>query len=189
MAELGVVLATFGSAVTADDVPAYLASVRGGRDIPADLIAEFKRRYELIGRSPLIEITAAQCAALQALLDAERGAHATLVVAGMLHSAPTLTDALDTLASDRTRRIVVVVLAPQYSSIILAGYERTVNAWRAAHPDVDVHIAGAWHLMPGVDRRARGACRRGARRSRSSGPPPDSDHLHRAQPPPAGRRP
>ena len=71
MPQLGVVLATFGSAVTAEDVPAYLASVRGGREVPEDLIEEFRRRYDLIGRSPLIDITQAQCAALQSLLDSE----------------------------------------------------------------------------------------------------------------------
>jgi ferrochelatase len=148
MAHLGVVLATFGSAVTADDVPAYLASVRGGREVPGDLIAEFRRRYDLIGRSPLIDITQAQCAALQTLLDSESDRNDTRVVAGMLHSDPSLTDALDTLASGGARRIIVVVLAPQYSPIILAGYERTVASWRALHPEVDVHIAGAWHLLP-----------------------------------------
>jgi ferrochelatase len=147
MAQLGVVLATFGSAVTADDVPAYLKSVRGGREVPEDLIEEFRRRYGLIGRSPLIDITQAQCAALQALLDADHGHHVR-VVAGMLHSEPSLTGALDALAAAGIGRIVVVALAPQYSPIILAGYERTVASWRAEHPDVDVHIAGAWHLIP-----------------------------------------
>ncbi len=148
MAQLGIVLATFGSAVTADDVPAYLASVRGGREVPADLIDEFRRRYDLIGRSPLIDITRAQCAALQAVLDSRDGGGDTCVVAGMLHSDPWLSDALDTLAGAGIRRIVVVVLAPQYSPIILAGYERAVAAWRAGHPEVDVRIAGAWHLIP-----------------------------------------
>jgi protoporphyrin/coproporphyrin ferrochelatase len=148
MAPLGVVLATFGSAVTADDVPAYLASVRGGREVPADLIEEFRRRYDLIGRSPLIDITQAQCAALQAFLDAEDGRQDTRVVAGMLHSEPSLTGALNSLADGGATRIVVVALAPQYSPIILAGYERTVASWRAAHPEIDVHIAGAWHLVP-----------------------------------------
>jgi ferrochelatase len=148
MAQLGVVLATFGSAVTADDVPAYLASVRGGREVPEDLIEEFRRRYDLIGRSPLIDITEAQSAALQALLDADGAAHDTRVVAGMLHSEPSLTRALDSLAAGGARSIIVVALAPQYSPIILAGYERTVTAWRAEHPEVGVHIAGAWHLTP-----------------------------------------
>ncbi len=147
MPPLGVVLATFGSAVTAEDVPAYLSSVRGGRDVPADLIEEFRHRYDLIGRSPLIDITQAQCAALQEVLDAGAGG-ATRVVAGMLHSEPSLSGALDSLADGGAERIVVVALAPQYSPIILAGYERTVAVWRAAHSDVDVHIAGAWHLMP-----------------------------------------
>jgi protoporphyrin/coproporphyrin ferrochelatase len=147
MAPLGVVLATFGSAVTAEDVPAYVSSVRGGREVPADLIDEFRHRYDLIGRSPLIDITQAQCAALQAVLNA-KAADATRVVAGMLHSEPSLPGALDSLADDGVTRIVVIALAPQYSPIILAGYERTVAAWRATHPDIDVHIAGAWHLMP-----------------------------------------
>ena len=148
MAQLGVVLATFGSAVTADDVPAYLASVRGGREVPADLIVEFRRRYDLIGRSPLIDITQAQAAALQELLDSASDPRDTRVVAGMLHSDPSLTGALDALAADGARRIVVLVLAPQYSPIILAGYERTVASWRSARTDVEVRIAGAWHLVP-----------------------------------------
>ena len=148
MAPLGVVLATFGSAVTADDVPAYLASVRGGREVPADLIDEFRRRYDLIVRSPLIDITEAQGRALQTLLDTADRASGARVVVGMLHSAPSLPDALDLLDADGIRRTVVIVLAPQYSPIILAGYERTVATWSGAHPDVDIHIAGAWHLLP-----------------------------------------
>jgi protoporphyrin/coproporphyrin ferrochelatase len=148
MAQLGVVLATFGSAITSDDVPAYMASVRGGREASADLIDEFRRRYDLIGRSPLIDITHEQARALQTLLDAELGAGDAHVAPGMLHSDPSLPSALDSVRAAGAQRIVVVVLAPQYSPIILAGYERAVAAWSAAHPAVDVHIAGAWHLIP-----------------------------------------
>jgi len=147
VAQLGVVLATFGSAITADDVPAYLSSVRGGQPVPPDLIDEFRRRYDLIGRSPLIDITQEQVRELQSLLDSRTGADAA-VTAGMLHSEPSLPSALDQIRARGARRIVVVVLAPQYSPIILAGYERSVAAWSAEHPDVDVHIAGAWHLLP-----------------------------------------
>jgi ferrochelatase len=147
VAQLGVVLATFGSAVTADDVPAYLASVRGGRAVPPDLIAEFQRRYDLISRSPLIDITRDQARELQSLLDSA-SSDGSMVVPGMLHSAPWLTDALDALRAGGAAHIVVVVLAPQYSPIILAGYERAVAAWSADHPEVDIRIAGAWHLIP-----------------------------------------
>ncbi len=148
MAQLGVVLATFGSAVTADDVPAYMASVRGGREASPELIDEFRRRYNLIGRSPLIDITREQAHALQTLLDSDASTSDAVVTPGMLHSEPSLASALDAVHADGGQRIVVVVLAPQYSPIILAGYERAVAAWSAAHADVDVHIAGAWHLIP-----------------------------------------
>src|SRR4029077_1012130 len=83
----------------------------------------------------------------QVLLDRSSDEGDTRVVAGMLHSAPRLSHTLDALAAGVSRRIVVVVLSPQYSPIILAGYERAVDAWRAEHPDVDVRIAGAWHLI------------------------------------------
>jgi ferrochelatase len=148
MAQLGVVLATFGSAVTSDDVPAYMASVRGGREASSELIDEFRRRYDLIGRSPLIDITLDQAAALQAILDTDMGTGEAVVVPGMLHSDPSLASALDTVHAAGSQHIVVVVLAPQYSPIILAGYERAVATWSQAHPDADVHIAGAWHLTP-----------------------------------------
>jgi ferrochelatase len=148
VSQIGVVLATFGSAVTADDVPAYLSSVRGGREVPPDLIDEFRRRYDLIGRSPLIDITRDQGRALQAQLDAHDDIDNAVVTPGMLHSDPSLSSALDDVLARGARQIIVLVLAPQYSPIILAGYERTVAAWSAAHPDADVHTARAWHVLP-----------------------------------------
>jgi len=147
-ARTGVVLMTFGSAVTGDDVPAYLASVRAGRAVPDDVIAEFKRRYAVIGRSPLIDITRAQADALQTLLDATEP-DAFRVAFGMLHSDPRLAGAVDGLVRDGVARIVAIVLAPQYSPIILAGYEREIAAARERHRDVEIRIAPAWHLSDG----------------------------------------
>ena len=141
----GVLLLTFGSAVTADQVPAYLASVRAGRAVPDELIAEFQRRYERIGRSPLLDITEAQAAALQRALDSAHGSGAFRVAMGLLHAAPGIDTAVQDLARDGATRILAVLLAPQYSSIIMAGYERAVAAARFAHPAIDIHIAGAWH--------------------------------------------
>ncbi len=64
---------TFGSAVTSADVPAYLRSVRGGGEPSAELVEEFTRRFDVIGRSPLIDITLAQAAALERRLDDRPG--------------------------------------------------------------------------------------------------------------------
>jgi ferrochelatase len=47
------------------------------------------------------------------------------------------------------QQIIAVVLAPQYSPLILSGYERAMalHAPQAA-PGVPVRVAGAWHLTP-----------------------------------------
>jgi len=148
-APTGVLLMTFGSAQTAAEVPAYLASVRGGRPAPDDLIAEFQRRYELIGYSPLVRITQAQGQALQEDLDRRHGRGAYRVEVGMLHSEPTIDAAMRRLAEAGCRRVLGVVLSPQWSPIIMGGYSRALEA---AAPQLGVHgeatMAGPWHLEP-----------------------------------------
>lgn len=144
----GVLLLTFGSAVTSADVPEYLRSVRGGREPAIEVVDEFRMRYDVIGRSPLIDITLAQTTALQELLDRDHGAGAFVVRAGMQHSDPRIAVAVDELVALGARTVVGVVLAPQYSPIILAGYERAAAAARDAHPDLDLLVAGPWHTDP-----------------------------------------
>jgi protoporphyrin/coproporphyrin ferrochelatase len=145
---VGVLLLTFGSAVTSADVPAYLRSVRGGREPSDELIAEFSRRFDLIGRSPLIDITLEQAAALQRALVERDGPGSFRVAAGMLHSAPRVEDSLRTLVDGGAASVIAIVLAPQYSPLILSGYECTLDSC-AAHvaPGIPVRIAGAWHLV------------------------------------------
>jgi len=144
-----VLLMTYGSAVTADDVPAYLRSVYRGRDPDPELVAEFQRRYRLVGRSPLVDITEAQAAALQDLLDAEHGAGRYLVAVGMLHSRPWIRDGVARLAEAGVRRLVGIVLAPQYSPIIMGGYGRAVDAAAGAlGTGAVVTVAGPWHDTP-----------------------------------------
>jgi ferrochelatase len=62
----GVLLMTYGSpsSLEREDIRAYLARVRGGREPDAELVDEFTRRYQVIGGSPLIPITRAQAAGL-----------------------------------------------------------------------------------------------------------------------------
>jgi ferrochelatase len=143
----GVLLMTFGSAVTADEVPAYLRSVRGGSDADPELIAEFQRRFHRIGRSPLIDITGEQTTLLQQRLDSLHGKDAYTVAMGMQHSAPSIDDAAAALIAGHCDRIVGVVLAPQYSPLILAGYERALERVRRAHPGTAIAVAGAWHTV------------------------------------------
>ena len=146
---IGVLLLTFGSAVTSADVPEYLRSVRGGSDASDELITEFRRRFDVIGRSPLIDITLAQAAALEALLSTQHAQGEFVVRAGMLHSTPRVADALREAMDAGARRCIAIVLAPQYSPLILGGYERTLRAVAADTGVAEPRVAGAWHRTAG----------------------------------------
>ena len=146
----GVLLMTFGSPATLDDLPAYLASVRGGRPATDDVVSEFRRRYEIIGGSPLLRITRAQAAAVERRLNEEACAGERYVVGvGMRHAPPLIADALAELAAVGARRVAAVIMSPQYSPIIMGGYHRAVDAARERVPDVEVTVAGAWHRHEG----------------------------------------
>ena len=141
----GVLLMTYGSPRDLDDVPAYLSRVRGGRPVDPALAAEFTRRYRVIGGSPLIPITRTQAKALE-----ERLGGWARVEVGMRFSDPTIEEGLRTLTADGAGEVAAIVLSPQYSPLLMGGYERAVAVAREALADAApvVCTAGAWHLEP-----------------------------------------
>ena len=146
-APIGVVLMSFGSAATIDDVPAYLERVRGA-PAPAEVVEEMQRRYRVIGGSPLTRITGEQADALEARLnEGEPGAYRVAV--GMRNAPPFIADALQSLAAEGVRRIVCLILSPQYSPIIMGGYLTAVDAAKASLPaGCEPRVAGSWHTLP-----------------------------------------
>src|SRR5438034_839046 len=148
-APTGVLLMTFGSAQTAGEVPAYLRSVRGGGDPDPAVVAEFQRRYQLVGWSPLVRITREQGEALQRELDEEVGPGRYVVAVGMLHSEPRVEESVRALAAAGVGRLVGIVLSPQYSALIMGGYDRALADAAARHlPGAEVRVAGPWHTTP-----------------------------------------
>ncbi|MBI4299020.1 MAG: ferrochelatase [Chloroflexi bacterium] len=147
---VGVVLMSFGSPATLEDVPAYMASVRGGRPAAGELVTEFQRRYRVVGGSPLIRITLEQASALEVSLNAEAGKKGSYrVVVGMRHAPPLISEALTKLASEGIKRVIAIILSPQYSPIIMGGYHRAVEeASSVLGPYATVRVAGAWHQLP-----------------------------------------
>jgi ferrochelatase len=144
-ARRGVLLMTYGSpdSLTRDDVGAYLTRVRGGREPDEGLLVEFTRRYVVIGGSPLIEITGRQAAALEARLGWP-------VATGMRFSAPSIEDGLRSLADRGVQLVIAIILSPQFSPLLMGGYERDLKAARAAigDPAPNVVVAAAWHTEP-----------------------------------------
>ncbi len=149
MTTTGVVLMTYGSPRDLDDVGAYLTRVRGGREPSAELLVEFRRRYAAIGMSPLISITARQAAALELALGGPRAGFRA--AAGMRFSAPSVEDAARRLVDDGADRLLGLILSPQYSPLLMAGYPAALDA-AAAELHVPSRTVGAWHLEPSVVR-------------------------------------
>lgn len=143
--DVGVLLMTYGSPVSlkAPDIAAYLQRVRGGREPDPDLVIEFTRRYRVIGGSPLIGITRLQAMALAARLGRP-------VEIGMRFSEPSIKAGLALLRASGARRVIAIVLSPQYSPLLMGGYGRDIDAACVAlgAEAPDVQVAGAWWDEP-----------------------------------------
>ena len=144
-ARTGALLMTYGSpdSLEREDIRAYLARVRGGRQPDPELVDEFTRRYRMIGGSPLIEITRGQAAALGASLGWP-------VEVGMRFSEPSVLAGLRSLTDSGAERVAAIILSPQYSPLLMDGYARAIEVARAALGDAapEVSLAGAWHEEP-----------------------------------------
>ena len=141
----GALLMTYGSPASLDreDIRAYLARVRAGREPEPELVDEFTRRYRRISGSPLIEITRTQAAALADALEWP-------VEVGMRFSEPSILAGLTALAGVGVTKVAAIVLSPQYSPLLMGGYAQTIDEARARLADgvPDVFVAGAWHEEP-----------------------------------------
>lgn len=145
---IGVMLMTYGSPATLDDIPIYIKHVYGGREPSPEVITEFRRRYDLIGGSPLLRITREQAAALQDELNSTGNA-SYRATAGMRFAPPFIADVVSEAASGADT-LVGIIMSPQYSPIIMSGYVRTLEDAVAdlQRPDLKLKIATDWHLQP-----------------------------------------
>ena len=134
----GVILMTYGAPAGDGDVAAYLGRVRG-HPPPPELVLEMRRRYRLIGGSPLVNITRAQAEALADVLGTD-----FRVRAGMRFSEPAIESEVEALVAEGAKRIVGVPMSPQWSDRLMAGYERAV----AESSPVPFAIVRSWWCAP-----------------------------------------
>ena len=145
---IGVLVMAYGTASGPDDVERYYTDIRGGRVPSAEFLAELQGRYAAIGnRFPLLDITRAQAAGLEAALNAEEpGRYKTYL--GMKHSPPTIAEGVEEMRRDGIERSVGIVMAPHWSGMSIPTYaERAEAALAAGGPSFT--CVRAFHDHPG----------------------------------------
>ena len=141
----GVLVMAYGTPRDLDDVERYYTDIRRGRPPPPELLEELTDRYRAIGgKSPLLEITAAQVTGLEERLDGVK------TYLGQKHSSPFIADAVTQMAADGVEEIVGLVLAPHFSTMSVGEYERRARAGaEAARWSGQLTMIDSWHVEPG----------------------------------------
>lgn len=133
----------YGAARSLDEIPAYLADIRGGRPPSPELVAEVRHRYGLLGGgSPLFSITDSQADGLRRALAA-RGLGVRVAV-GMRHSEPFIAGVAAGLAAGGVRRVIGVPLTPFQSAMSVGAYFKKLDE-AAASAGLGVLRSGDWH--------------------------------------------
>jgi protoporphyrin/coproporphyrin ferrochelatase len=145
---LGVLLMAYGGPNSLDEIPGYLADIRSGRPTPARVVEEIRDNYRQIGgKSPLLEITRCQMAAVQAQLDPDR----FRFYLGMRHWSPWIEDAVRQMLRDGITHAVSLVLAPHYSKLSIARYQAKIEAGLAMYRgQIEFAHIESYHDAPGL---------------------------------------
>ena len=146
--KIGVILMTYGSATTAEGVREYMNHIFRG--VASDVVVkDFERRYELVGHSPLIEITTNQARLLQDFLNVEDNDQ-YMVRAGMLHSGPFIGEAIRECKEGGAERCFGIILSPQFSSFIMEGYRAAFGraAQECGFSKEQFSVLGPWPTEP-----------------------------------------
>ncbi|MEZ4226325.1 MAG: ferrochelatase [Polyangiaceae bacterium] len=140
----GVLLVAHGTVESLDDLPAFVQRIRRGRPAPAGLVEELRRRYEIIGGSPLLATTKEQARHLARLLDLP-------VLVGMRLWHPEVSEALAGAADLGVRRLCVLPMAPYsvhiYCAHVRAELERLKETLGPRAPEL--LDASPWGTLPG----------------------------------------
>jgi protoporphyrin/coproporphyrin ferrochelatase len=126
VAKQAVLLLAHGTPETVEQIPEYLRNVVSGRPLPQQVIEEIQRRYSLIGRSPLTELTLEQGRLVETELAA--GSKPAKVYVGMRNWRPYIPDVVRQMRTDGVEEAAVICMAPQNSRTSVGLYRRAVQA-------------------------------------------------------------
>lgn len=144
---IGVLVMAYGGPSSLLEIPGYLADIRAGRPTPRAVVEEITEHYRSIGgRSPILDISRRQAAALQSRLGAGYRCRV-----GMRHWSPWIEEAVGEMEEEGIRKAVGIVLAPHYSRLNTERYFSKVEDGRRIYQaDIRFAYVTSYHNSPSL---------------------------------------
>ncbi len=147
MTKKAVFILAYGSPTNIDDMPYYLSDIRGGRPMSQEFIDEFKRRYSIIGGSPLTRLTYRQAHSIGHELQ-RRGLDLPVYL-GMRHWSPRIKDAVGQMHLHGIEEAVAIVMSPHYSKMSIGKYWDNINQAQEFHgSNIKFSLVDSWYRQP-----------------------------------------
>ncbi|SFE37409.1 ferrochelatase [Paenibacillus algorifonticola] len=146
--KIGVLVMSYGTPESLDDVEAYYTHIRRGHPPTPEQLTDLYGRYEAIvgGVFPLRENTNGQVAGLQDKLEQlAPGRYACYQ--GLKHARPYIEDGVEQMARDGIKQAVGIVLAPHYSTMSVGSYIKRAEE-KASELGVEMTFVKQYHLHP-----------------------------------------
>ena len=149
---IGVLFMAYGGPNALEEIAGYLADIRTGRPTTPAVLEEITNNYRQIGgRSPLLDLTRQQVAGVMEILNPLDQPALFKEYLGMRHWAPWIEETVGTMIDDGITRAVSIVLAPHFSKLSIAKYQRKITAGLAMYRgDVAFEHISSYHDAPGL---------------------------------------
>ena len=137
----------YGGPNSLDDVRPYLLDVRNYRPTSDHVVDEITDRYRQIGgKSPILELTRAEAAGIERVLNDNDRGETWRVWVGMRHWHPFLKDVLAEMQEAGVQKAVALVMAPHNSEMSIGAYFKRIEE---AGVEIDILDIRSWNLLPG----------------------------------------
>jgi ferrochelatase len=169
---VGVLIMAYGGPNRLEEIPGYLADIRGGRPTSPGVLEEITENYRRIGgKSPLLERSRLQLEAVSRHFSSEP----VRFYLGMRHWSPWIEEVVRDMLDDGIGRAVSLVLAPHYSAMSVAKYQAKIAAgMQMYHGTIEWRHISSYHDRPKYIEALAARVREGIGRW----PAAEREHLH-----------
>ena len=147
---VGVLVMSYGTPESMDQVEAYYTHIRRGRPPSPEQLQHLMNRYEAIGGFfPLRQNTNQQVEALQSFLDEETPKNGVRFrcFQGLKHANPLIEEGVEAMAKAGLTKAIGIVLAPHYSTMSVGSYLQRAEA-KAKEVGIEFIGVKSYHRHP-----------------------------------------